>query len=169
MAKEIERRFLLKDDSWKKETTSFHCFRQAYIPVVPGEKHIVVRIRVTDEKAFLTLKGSCASGSFAKSEFEYPIPQEDACAMLEEFCGNCVEKTRFIVEKPPFRWEIDEFQGENAPLCIAEIELPSEETAFPRPAWLGREVTTDHRYSNSSLARHPYSSWKKQDLERDTQ
>ena len=169
MAKEIERRFLLRDDSWKRETTSFHCFRQAYIPVIPGEKHIVVRIRVTDEKAFLTLKGSCVPGSFSKSEFEYPIPPEDACAMLEEFCGNRVEKKRYIVERPPFRWEIDEFHGANAPLCIAEIELPSEETSFPRPAWLGREVTDDHKYSNSFLALHPYASWEKQDRERDTQ
>ncbi|MBR2365484.1 MAG: CYTH domain-containing protein [Lentisphaeria bacterium] len=161
MPQETERKFLLKDDSWKKMVSSSCFFCQAYIPVLPGEKHTTVRIRIAGEKAFLTLKGSCGKEQkFTRSEFEYPIPLEDAQTMLDEFCGDKIEKTRHIVHIPPFKWEIDEFAGKNAPLNIAEIELPSEETFFPLPPWLGEEVTMDHRYSNSFLAKHPFSTWK---------
>lgn len=162
MAEEIERKFLLKDDSWKKEVVSSQLFCQAYIQVPEGKNHTTVRIRIAGEKAFLTLKGAAEAGKFARREFEYMIPEEEAKIMLEEFCGEKkIEKIRYIVPAPPLQWEIDEFMGNNAPLCIAEIELPSEDTLFQRPAWLGDEVTGNHSYSNSFLAQHPFSTWKK--------
>lgn len=164
MAKEIERKFLLKDDSWKKEVTFSSFFCQAYIPIQSGEKFCTARVRIAGEKAFLTLKSNCKTdgNSFFRNEFEYNIPVEDARMILKDFCGNTVEKTRHIVPADhSLKWEIDEFSGENEGLTVAEIELPSSETPFPRPAWLGEEVTFDHKYSNSALAEHSYRNWKK--------
>lgn len=161
MAKEIERKFLLKDDSWKKSVSSSVYLCQAYIAADAGEKHCTVRVRIAGERAFLTLKGRSGKiGNFSRSEFEYEIPLDDARNMLKEFCGNIVEKTRYVIETPPYRWEIDEFAGENSGLVLAEIELPSEDSCFVRPPWLGEEVTLDHSYSNSFLAQHPWQSRK---------
>ncbi|MBO5760201.1 MAG: CYTH domain-containing protein [Lentisphaeria bacterium] len=164
MAKEIERKFLLKDDSWKKEVTFSSFFCQAYIPIRSGEKFCTQRVRIAGEKAFLTLKSNRGTDgeSFTRNEFEYSIPLEDARVILKDFCGNTVEKTRHIVPAGNMlRWEIDEFSGENAGLVVAEIELPASQSSFPIPAWLGEEVTHDHKYSNSFLAEHPYRKWEK--------
>ncbi len=164
MAKETERKFLLKDSSWRALIHSSAVFRQAYIPTVPGGKHITARVRLAGEKAFLTLKNSpAASSSFSRSEFEYSIPVEDAKILLEEFCGKKLEKTRHIVFYGGKKWEIDEFSGENRGLTVAEIELPSEDSFFEKPSFLGEEVTFDHRYSNSFLAENPYCSWEKKE------
>lgn len=164
MAKETERKFLLNDDSWRTLVHSSAFFCQAYIPTLPGRKHITARVRLAGEKAFLTLKNSPAeSSSFSRSEFEYPIPAEDAKILLEEFCGKKVEKTRHIVFHEGNKWEIDEFSGDNQGLIIAEIELQSEDSVFIKPAFLGKEVTFDYRYSNSFLAENPYCIWEKKE------
>ncbi len=159
MGIEIERKFLLKDDSWRSSVKSSTVFKQRYLPFRSAPNHISGRIRIAGERAYLTMK-SAAKG-FSRSEFEYEIPLADAEHMLEQFCaGNAINKIRHIVDYLGYRWEIDEFLGENAGLIIAELELESESSQFPLPPWLGEEVTGDYRYSNSVLAEKPYSAWK---------
>ena len=160
MGMEIERKFLRNDDSWRKNVTQSTVFKQRYLPLSGGAAYVSGRVRIAGKKAFLTLK-SAAKG-FSRNEFEYEIPVADAEQMLNLFCvGGAIDKVRHIVVYQGFRWEIDEFRGENTGLFIAEIELESETQSFPRPEWLGKEVTGDHRYANSQLARTPYSQWKK--------
>lgn len=106
------------------------------------------------KKAFLTIKGLTVGAS--RTEFEYEIPVSDAEGILKMCDGHLVEKNRIIVEHEGATWEVDEFLGENAGLIIAEIELGSEDESFPRPDWLGAEVTGEVRYYNSRLAEHPY-------------
>ncbi len=156
MAIEIERKFLLRDDSWRKSARGRH-YRQGYIMTGRG---VTVRVRTVEDAGFLTIKGK--SRGAARAEYEYPIPLADAREMLETLCsGPLIEKTRYLVEYGGFTWEIDEFAGENQGLLVAEIELSSEEQDFPRPPWLGREVTGDSRYFNASLVQNPYGKWKK--------
>lgn len=160
MGMEIERKFLLNDDSWRGAVTQSTVFKQSYLPFAGGATYVSGRIRIAGEKAFITLKS--AVKGFSRNEFEYEIPVADAEQMLKLFCtGGVIDKVRHIVVHQGFRWEIDEFRGENAGLIIAEIELKSETQTFPRPEWLGKEVTGDHRYANSRLARTPYSQWRK--------
>ena len=110
------------------------------------------------ERAFLTLKG--ATRGFVRSEYEYEIPVQDAREMLEEFCEKpLIEKVRYEVEFAGNTWEVDVFYGENEGLLMAEIELANEEQEFEKPVWLGREISEDPRYFNSSLVRNPYKRW----------
>ncbi len=154
MAMEIERKFLLRNDSWRRSARG-RKYRQGYITAGSG---VTVRVRTVEEQGFLTIKGK--SSGAARAEYEYLIPVEDAREMLSTLCsGPLIEKTRYLVEYGGFTWEIDEFAGENQGLLVAEIELESEEQDFPRPPWLGREVTGDDRYFNASLVRNPYRNW----------
>jgi adenylate cyclase len=155
MAFEIERKFLVIRDLWTRE------IKPEGIPVRQGyltdSDTGVVRVRVKGCQGFITIKGS-ASG-ITRLEFEYPIPIEDAEEMLKKLAPRRVSKTRYRI---PFRgkeWEVDVFDGPNAGLIIAEIELQSEEEAFEKPDWVGEEVTRDHRYANSELARRPFREW----------
>lgn len=158
MGVEIERKFLLKDDSWRSSVKSSTAFKQRYLPFRHGPGHICGRIRIAGNRAYLTMK-SAAKG-FSRSEFEYEIPLADAEQMLEQFCtGSAVSKIRHVVDYLGYQWEIDEFLGENAGLVVAELELKSESQRFPLPPWIGEEVTGDYRYSNSVLAENPYSAW----------
>ncbi len=155
MAIEIERKFLLCNDSWRQGARGRH-YRQGYIMTGRG---VTVRVRTVEDRGFLTIKGK--SRGMARAEYEYPIPVADAREMLETLCtGPLIEKTRYLVEYRGFTWEIDEFAGENQGLLVAEIELSSEDQDFPRPPWLGREVTGDRRYFNASLVQDPYKNWK---------
>lgn len=154
MGVEIERKFLIKNQDFKKETVSKHYLCQAYIE---GASLASVRVRIADKEAFLTIKSHAKN--FTRSEFEYKIPVSDATDMLNEVCGTQVEKYRHIVWFEGNRWEIDEFLGDNTGLFVAEIELDSEDERFERPSWLGTEVTDDSRYRNSSLAKKPYAQW----------
>ena len=154
MGVEIERKFLLRDGSWRKDAEPGIHYMQGYMRFSKG----VLRARVAGEKAFLTLKGAVKNAS--RLEFEYPIPREDAEAILRSLAeGPFIEKTRYIVRHHSFIWEIDEFAGDNSGLTVAEIELEDERQGFPRPSWLGEEVTSDMRYSNSNLAANPFSKW----------
>ena len=118
-----------------------------------------MRIRIAGDSAFLTLKGKRTH--FSAAEFEYPVPVADAREILESMCVNePIEKWRYIVEHRGYMWEIDEFLGANAGLYIAEIELDTAATVFDRPEWLGEEVSHDPRYSNSSLAQAPFTTWE---------
>ena len=115
---------------------------------------------VTNTNAFITLKDRAVG--LVRHEFEYPIPPDDAEAILDVMCGNLVEKNRYRIPaaEPGLAWEVDEYFGANAPLVTAEIELPDEKTVVALPDWIGREVTDDHRYKNNNLAAHPFSEWR---------
>ena len=154
MGIEIERKFLLNGDDWRSlARASRYC--QGYIS---SDRERTVRVRTCDNKGFLTIKGVNTGAS--RLEFEYEIPLADAELMLDTLCiGPLIEKNRFRIRIGQFTWEIDEFLGENAGLIIAEIELEREDQSFDKPPWIGREVTGDPRYYNSSLSLRPYSTW----------
>ena len=157
MATETERKFLLRDDSWRSQAVSCSLIRQAYARL-EGKPHLNLRVRLLDDQAFLTLKGPVKDCS--RSEFEYLIPHRDAEQILKEFCGEGrIEKYRYRIPFGGHVWEIDEFLGDNAGLTVAEIELAYPEETFGRPAWLGREVTGEVRFYNSRLLDHPYRKW----------
>lgn len=155
MTVEIERRFLLKNDDWRKQAAEPQILRQGYLSV---EKERTIRVRIAGSRAWLTLKGYISDVS--RSEFEYEIPLEHAQAMMETMCPFKMEKRRYRVEFEGFLYEIDEYGGENAPLVVAEIELPSEDAPFAKPDWLGAEITSDGKFTNAYLSRHPYSTWE---------
>ncbi len=157
MGVEIERKFLLRDESWRESAGPGVPYVQGYMRTSKG----ILRARIAGEKAFLTLKGESSGAS--RLEFEYPIPMEDARVILSSLCeGPLIEKLRHIVPFQGFRWELDVFKGGNEGLVVAELELASESQSFPLPPWAGLEVTGDLRYSNSNLARNPYRSWPRQ-------
>jgi adenylate cyclase len=156
MAQEIERKFLVSGDSWRKEVVSSSRIIQGYLTAAGT----TVRVRVRESEAFLTIKGKAVG--ITRSEYEYQIPVNDAREMLEKLALDPpIDKTRYIVpaENGLF-WEVDEYYGVNAPLFTAEIELPAEDTPFALPKWLGREISDDSRYTNRALSRKPYSLWQ---------
>jgi len=156
MGKEIERKYLVKNDAWKNlGKTEF--YQQAYLVI---EKSKTIRIRTIDKKAYLTIKN--AAINFSRDEFEYQIPIEDAKFMIENLCEKpVIEKFRTKIELNNLIWEVDEFLGENKGLIIAEVELEDENQKIILPEWIGKEVTGDHRYNNSYLVKHPFSYWVK--------
>jgi CYTH domain-containing protein len=154
VAREIERKFLVRGESWRAAACASTPYRQGYLSTV---KERTVRVRIAGAKAYLTVKGVAVGAS--RDEFEYEIPLADARYMLEAMCEVLVEKTRWIVPHEGHRWEVDEFGGANAGLVVAEIELEHEDEAFARPDWVGEEVTHDPRYSNANLARAPWRAW----------
>lgn len=152
MAVEIERKFLVTGDAWRNDSGVL--YRQGYLN---RDKARTVRIRIAGDAAFLTVKGKSTGAT--RAEFEYPVPLEDAQALLALSDGPLIEKTRYIVMHAGHRWEVDEFAGDNAGLVVAELELSAEDEAFEAPTWLGEEVTHDARYFNSSLATRPFCTW----------
>lgn len=150
---EIERKFLVNNDRYKIGSTSAR-YCQGYLK---GGSTCVVRVRIADGKAMLTIKGP--SKGVTRSEFEYLIPTEDANAMLELCERPLIEKIRYVVNYKGMTWEVDEFLGDNQGLVIAEIELSSEDQAFEKPDWVGEEVSSDPKYHNSNLVRFPYKAW----------
>ncbi len=154
MAKEIERKFLVKGDSWRNQGSGKH-YRQGYLSTV---KERTVRVRTAGEKGFITVKGINVGAS--RAEYEYGIPLADAKEILERLCERpLIEKIRYRIELGGLTWEVDEFEGENQGLITAEVELTDEHQAVPLPDWIGPEVTSDPRYFNSSLVAHPFSKW----------
>ena len=123
-----------------------------------SESEKTVRVRTKGDKGYITVKGRTVNSS--RPEFEYEIPLSDANEMLNSFCTNLIEKTRHIIINDNKTWELDVFKGANAGLIIAEIELASENEEYSIPSWVNKNVTEDHRYSNSNLAVKPYGSWK---------
>jgi adenylate cyclase len=154
MAVEIERKFLVEGDGWRGAVTASRRIRQAYLS---NEGAASVRIRVIDEeKAKLTIKSRQKSGegALSRSEFEYPVPLEDALAMIELRAGQIIDKTRHLVPAGNGRtWEVDVFAGAHQGLVLAEIELEAADEDIDLPDWVGREVTGDPRYGNVALAR----------------
>jgi adenylate cyclase len=155
MAKEIERKYLLADASWRTGALGT-LYRQGYVSI---EHDRAVRIRIIENRAFLTVKRLLSNRE--RLEFEYAIPVADAHILLEDVCKKpLIEKIRYRIAHRGFIWEIDEFLGENKGLIVAEIELDFEDQTFEKPAWISNEVTDDARYLNVNLVRHPYSTWQ---------
>ncbi len=155
MGIEIERKFLLVGEAWKKLAQGVR-YRQGYLST---SKESTVRVRTIENTGYLTVKGKSTGAT--RSEFEYEIPVEDANAMLDQLCAKpLIEKNRYKIDYQGFTWEVDEFFGENQGLVVAEIELESEDQPYTKPEWVGAEVTQDQRYFNSNLARNPYCRWE---------
>lgn len=156
MAIEIERRFLVEDDSWVADSESSQQIVQGYILVSETK---TVRVRITEKEAWLTMKGG--TDVLNRLEFEYAIPLDDARTMIDSLCENrVIDKVRHRISQGDLTWEIDIFNGANAGLVIAEIELPAADTPFERPTWLGEEVSNDCRYLNARLVSNPWSIWR---------
>lgn len=154
MAREIERKFLVKGTAWKRGAEGVR-FRQGYLSSV---KERTVRVRTEGPRAVLTIKG--LTRGIERQEYEYSIPLADANQMLDTLCERpLIDKVRYMRTVGPHLWEIDEFHGENEGLIVAEIELSSSHEPFEHPAWLGREVSGDPRYYNANLIHHPYRTW----------
>jgi adenylate cyclase len=155
MATEIERKYKVTTDEYKKLAMPLYC-KQGYLD---SQNEPLVRVRIMGEKAYLTLKGE--NNGISRLEFEYEIPIIDAEELLSNFCSTTViEKNRYIISIENTIWEVDEFLGENAGLVVAEVELTSENADFYKPSWIGKEVSTHTQYFNYKLVRHPYSKWK---------
>jgi len=155
MGIEIERKFLLKDDSWQKEAKELLVLRQGYIK---NSVEKVVRIRTSNKRGFITVKGR--THNLSRLEYEYEIPFSDAEEMLDYLCEKpLIEKNRFMIHHRGCNWSVDKFLGSNLGLVVAEIELEKEEQPFEPPPWIGQEVTWDPRYFNSNLIENPYSTW----------
>ncbi len=154
MPKEIERKFLIANDSWKAGVQRSSFFAQGYLTYDPER---TVRVRETDTHGFLTIKGLTVG--LSRDEFEYEIPKAEASALLKMCEHPPIQKRRYFVEHQEHRWEVDVFEGGNEGLELAEIELSREDEEFVRPNWLGEEVSGDRRYSNSSLSLVPYKNW----------
>jgi len=153
---ETERKFLVKDASYKSEAVKSYRIKQGYIAHDGGN---TVRVRVRDNEGFLTIKGP-SFGGMSRAEWEIGISLADADALLQLCHGGFIDKTRHLVPcGDGLFWEVDEFHGENDGLVMAEIEVPSVDTAFPRPSWLGDEVTGDRRFYNSYLTHCPFKTW----------
>ncbi|MEP4053382.1 MAG: CYTH domain-containing protein [Litorimonas sp.] len=155
MGIEIERKFLVTSDVWRRGTPTL--FVQGYLN---ADKHRTVRVRIAGLDAMITIKGITAG--ISRSEYEYSIPLEDAQEMLKLCEGPIIEKHRWLYPVGDLIWEIDEFFGLNTGLVVAEIELDHEDQSIDLPDWIGQEVTDDARYYNSSLSRVPFTTWETQ-------
>ena len=156
MAQEIERKFLVLNDSYKRESFSHSRIQQGYIT---SERGRTVRIRIRDEKAYITIKGPSLNGGLSRYEFEQEIPMDDARQLMALCEPGIIDKTRWLVKSSSHTFEVDEFFGDNAGLVMAEVELRSEDDVVQIPDFIGDEVTGDRRYYNSQLRQHPYKEW----------
>ena len=156
MATEIEHKFLLRDERWRPAIERSTPMRQGYLT---SDARCSVRVRIAGGQGFLNIKSGTLG--IQRSEYEYPIPQDEAEEILDALCEKpLLEKTRHFVRYGQHVWEIDEFAGDNAGLIVAEVELGCADEPFARPDWLGEDVSHDIRYYNSQLARHPYKTWR---------
>jgi len=156
MAVEIERKFLVLNDSYKQESFSHSRIQQGYIC---SERGRTVRVRIRDDHAYLTIKGPSIDGGLSRDEFEYEIPLEDGKKLMFLCEPGIIDKNRWLVKRGNHTFEVDEFFGENEGLVMAEVELSSVDESVEFPDFIGKEVTGDRRYYNSQLRRHPYQHW----------
>jgi len=156
MAIEIEHKFLLANDNWREHISRSVRYRQGYLSSQPTSS---IRVRTGNDRAWLNIK--TATIGTHRHEYEYEIPTADANEILDSLCKKpLIEKVRYFVTDNGNLWEIDEFEGENQGLIVAEIELDETGQTFSKPPWIGLEVTGDLRYYNNNLAIHPYSEWR---------
>ena len=155
MAIEIERKFLVKNNDWRKSSDGGVSIAQGYFG---SPLKASIRVRIQGDQANINIKS--ARLGIRRHEYEYPIPLEDARHMLDELCIRpVIEKRRYHCEHAGHTWEIDVFEGDNAGLVVAEIELGDENEHFECPDWLGEDVSHDPRYYNVSLLKHPFKEW----------
>ena len=155
MGIEIERKFLVTNESWREAAGPGIPIKQGYLI---GGKDASVRVRLQGNKANLNIKS--ATLGVKRQEFEYPIPVADAEVLLMTLCQRpIIEKVRYLVAYANKQWEVDVFEGENAGLVVAELELQDEAEDYEPPPWLGKEVSHDPRYYNTCLSQHPYKDW----------
>lgn len=153
---EIEHKFLIANDSWRQHVSSTSQYRQGYLT---SDSRSSIRVRISDSHAWLNIKSATIGNH--RQEYEYPIPLIDANEIMESLCVKpFISKIRHFIIQGKHTWEIDEFQGENQGLLVAEIELSAIDEAFEKPDWLGEDVTNDMRYYNNNLAKNPYLQWK---------
>ncbi len=154
MKVEIERKFLVKNQDWKRLIVEKHTIQQGYLNV---DKSCNVRVRIMNNLAFITIKGKRVNT--ARPEFEYEIPLNDAESILKLSKTSIIKKTRFTVNHQGQIWEIDQFEGDNQGLVIAEIELKQKDEAISLPNWIGTEISNDERFYNLSLSSNPFKNW----------
>ena len=153
MPVEIERKFLVQGDGWRDGSRGVP-IRQGYLPTTA---EATVRIRCAGAAAFITIKGSSDREGLARPEYEYEIPLRDAEELLSTLCPHpVIEKTRHEVRFGKCKWYVDVFGDANEGLVLAEVEMDHVGVDVPLPPWIGREVTADPRYKNSSLAKRPW-------------
>jgi CYTH domain-containing protein len=153
---EIERKFLVKSEAFKIEASASTSISQGFLN---ADKVRTVRVRLTDDKAFLTIKGETSRSGMSRLEWETEIPVEDAKTLLTLCEPGVIEKRRYYIQHGEHTFEVDEFYGENQGLIIAEVELQTEQDVIERPDWLGSEVTGEVKYYNAMLSKHPFSKW----------
>lgn len=166
---ETERKFLVNDLSFKSQAVKSHRMAQGYVAHDNGRS---VRIRISDDKAFLTIKGPGDAAGVSRCEWEKEVSLEDAGDLMRLCQGGIIDKIRYIIPAAPSKavpgtsregcerfFEVDEFLGDNEGLIMAEIELGSPDEQFEKPSWLGKEVTGDKRYYNASLSLRPFKNW----------
>lgn len=156
MAQEIEKKFLVTSDSYKSLSFKHTRITQGYLSSVPER---VVRIRIKGDTGFITIKGKGNESGASRYEWEKEIPLAEAEELLKICEPGVIDKTRYEVKAGDHIFEIDEFDGENKGLVVAEIELKSEKEQFEKPAWLGKEVTGEVKYYNAMLMKNPFSKW----------
>jgi len=156
MAEEIERKFLVKNEDFKKEAFNETKIVQGFLSTVPER---TVRIRIKGNKGYITVKGIGNKSGVSRYEWEREISVEDATDLLKISEPGVIDKIRFNVKSGGHTFEIDEFYGENDGLIVAEVELDSEDEDFVKPSWLGEEVTGQVKYYNSMLMKTPYKTW----------
>ena len=155
MAKEIERKFLVKGD-FKNHAIKETRIVQGYLSSIPER---TVRVRVKGDKGFITIKGIGNTSGASRYEWEKEIPVNEVEELLKICEPGVIDKTRYLVKVGSHTFEVDEFYGENKGLILAELELASEAESFTKPEWLGKEVTGDTKYYNSMLMKNPYTKW----------
>ena len=156
MGKEIERKFLVKDNSFVYEAFKRRRIVQGYICADAGRS---VRVRICDDEGFLTIKSATNERGWSRYEFEKPISIVEAEELMKLCLPGIIDKVRHYVKVGNHTWEVDIFHGENEGLVMAEIELESEDETFELPLWAGQEVSGEAGYYNSMLAKHPFSKW----------
>ena len=153
---EIERKFLVKSKGYKKNSLSKHFVKQGYLST---DLSRCVRVRIIDEKAFITIKGASSIDGLSRFEWEKEICKKEADEIIMLCAADTIEKIRYVLEFDGNKFEVDEFQNKNNGLVIAEIELSSKNQLFKKPEWIGKEVTGIKKYYNSQLAQKPFSKW----------
>ena len=153
---EIERKFLVRNDNYKRQAFSSSRIRQGYICSGHGR---TVRVRLRDDRGYLTIKGPSDAAGLSRYEFEKEITFDEALHLMALCEPGSIDKTRYLVKSGTHTFEVDEFYGENEGLVIAEVELNSEDEPFEKPDFIGEEVTGNRRYYNAHLVKHPFCTW----------
>ena len=157
---EIERKFLVRNDDYKRQAFSSSRISQGYICSGHGR---TVRVRIRDDRGYLTIKGPSDAAGLSRYEFEKEISLDEAHQLMKLCEPGMIDKTRYLVKSGAHTFEVDEFYGDNAGLVIAEVELQSEDESFEKPVFIGREVTGDRRFYNAHLTKYPFCAWSEQE------